>query len=328
MPNGTVVVRVFGADGKPFDTAKKQILYTIIDGNNQQRFRDYRKSSAVAFPLELHNDLSDFFRIIVWADGFLQAGCESLHVVAGAAVLKEVQFMLVPKEAKFDFSRSSWDRLKLDRPNLFTVLSSMDGDTADPRQSYEDLMKKSPDAVATLLNVTTAMDQIKLGDDSGRSALQRFIAMNWNCTNKWVNEQKPDRFFAYADLTLLDGINRANQVEANTFAWENPVLHWCKDTSFKETKFQEANVQFSFATTSPPPCSNIPANCHIVDCDMDYYKDIESHLLLEVLPNKFFGGRTNPRRTFVLRWMEAKRMQIEHPELQVPDYDPPYLMVP
>lgn len=60
---------------------------------------------------------------------------------------------------------------------------------------------------------------------------------------------------------------------------------------------------------------------------MDYYKNIESHMLLEVLPNTFFGGRTNSRHPFGLRWMEARRMQLENPDLGISDYDPPCVMV-
>lgn len=50
--------------------------------------------------------------------------------------------------------------------------------------------------------------------------------MNWTYINQWVTEQKPDRFFAYADLTLLQGIDFTNNVTPNHFAWEKPLLHW------------------------------------------------------------------------------------------------------
>ena len=58
-------------------------------------------------------------------------------------------------------------------------------------------------------------------------------------------------------------------------------------------------------------------DCVVVEPDIDYYKDLAAHALLEVLPNKISGGKTDPRSVYVLRWMAGRHAG-------VPEFDPPY----
>ncbi len=57
-------------------------------------------------------------------------------------------------------------------------------------------------------------------------------------------------------------------------------------------------------------------NCLKVEIDMDYFRDPLAHLLLEVLPNQF-GGATDPRQIYVLRWVAGRHAG-------VPEFNPPY----
>jgi hypothetical protein len=54
----------------------------------------------------------------------------------------------------------------------------------------------------------------------------------------------------------------------------------------------------------------------VVEPDIDYYKDLVAHGLLEVLPNALSGGKTDPRVAYQLRWMATKAEG-------VPAFDPP-----
>src|SRR5262249_34436319 len=90
--------------------------------------------------------------------------------------------------------------------------------------------------------------------------------------------------------------------------------------SYKQTQFDTTNVQLTFhennIKTLPGP--NGPVDCIVVEPDIDYYKDLVSHFLLEVLPNKFTGGLTDPRVVYMLRWMVGKQSGA--------DFDPLYTL--
>ena len=51
--------------------------------------------------------------------------------------------------------------------------------------------------------------------------------------------------------------------------------------------------------------------------DIDYYKDLLAHALLEVIPNGFTGGLTDPMAVYVLRWVAGQHAGI-------PQFDPLY----
>ena len=45
--------------------------------------------------------------------------------------------------------------------------------------------------------------------------------------------------------------------------------------------------------------------CVKIEPDMDLYKDILAHGLMEVIPNLSTGGLTNPIDVLALRWIDA-----------------------
>jgi len=57
--------------------------------------------------------------------------------------------------------------------------------------------------------------------------------------------------------------------------------------------------------------------CVIVEPDIDYYKDLIAHGLLEVLPHLATGGKTDPRQAYSLRWMATRLEGVQ------PDFEPP-----
>ena len=80
----------------------------------------------------------------------------------------------------------------------------------------------------------------------------------------------------------------------------------------------EANVQLSFHENQTATIDNV--ECVKVETDIDYFKDAAAHTILEVLPNFFTGGDTDPRKVYVLRWIAGLRAGI-------PEFNPPYTIV-
>jgi hypothetical protein len=57
-------------------------------------------------------------------------------------------------------------------------------------------------------------------------------------------------------------------------------------------------------------------NCVMLEPDIDYFRDLGAHALLEVIPNAL-GGITDPKIVYVLRWIAGRRAG-------VPEFDPLY----
>ena len=58
--------------------------------------------------------------------------------------------------------------------------------------------------------------------------------------------------------------------------------------------------------------------CILVEPDIDYFKDLTAHALLEVAVNTF-GSVTDPQQVYVLRWIAGQRAG-------VPEFDPLYTL--
>ena len=122
-----------------------------------------------------------------------------------------------------------------------------------------------------------------------------------------------DRFFSYVDKTLISDVVKAGKM--GSFAEEKGpgILHPGATLSYKQIQFDVTNVQLTFhegnAKTLPGP--NGPVDCVVIEPDIDYYKDLLTHFFMEVLPNKFTGGLSDPRAVYVLRWMAGKQVGSE-----------------
>lgn len=127
-----------------------------------------------------------------------------------------------------------------------------------------------------------------------------------------------DRFYAWADSALVDQVRRA--ARQGEFAPEaNPgSFHAGATSSYKQIQFGEANVQLTFHENDTRTLDGVA--CVAVEPDIDYYKDVGAHALLEVLPNFITGGLTDPKVVYALRWIAGRHAG-------VPDFDPPYTIV-
>jgi hypothetical protein len=125
----------------------------------------------------------------------------------------------------------------------------------------------------------------------------------------------PDRFWAWVDARLADRIKEL--ADLHSVAEEQGAAHFHPGIpgrvdpatrSWKQTRFDVSNVQLTFHETNKKTIQtrNGPIDCVIVEPDIDYYKDLLAHGLLEALPNLLTRGKTDPRQDYALRWMATK----------------------
>ena len=59
--------------------------------------------------------------------------------------------------------------------------------------------------------------------------------------------------------------------------------------------------------------------CLKVEPEIDYFKDLGAHTLLEVILNSITHGLTDPKKVYVLRWIAGRHAG-------VPEFAPPYMI--
>jgi hypothetical protein len=286
--------------------ATTEVLYTIRDGNQKTVFRDYRGSQIVLPALPFYNNFGDNYTVVAWAQGYDQAGFTPVTVALNTP--KRVDLMLLRKDATFHFAGATWETVQAQRPSLATLLACGTASAAAARDRYRDTVESQPAALACLLNIATATDQIHLRAGSPMQYLRQVI---WD-------EMKQDRFFAYATPEMLEQVREAAQ--QGVFAPEpgSFLFHPGATASYKQTQFGEANVQITFHEDDRKTVEG--AECLKVELDIDYYKDLGAHALLEVVYNSASGSLTDPRQVYVLRWIAGRRAG-------VPEFDPLYTVV-
>jgi hypothetical protein len=303
----TITVNVFDGSRKPVP-AGVDVLYTVIDGNQKQVFRNFVKSASCRVKdLPFFNNFGDQYTVVAWAEGYQQAGFTPVKVAPNTN--PAVDLMLLGREATFSFAAASWQAIQQKRPVLARVLAAGAESGEAARERYLDLMEDRGPVLAALLNITTAMEQIHLPTGTPLDYFQQLI---------WDDTMAQDRFFGFADVQLVEQTRRA--AEQGLFAPEaaSSLFHPGATSSFKQVQFGEANVQLTFHEDVHETIGGI--DCVKVEPDIDYYKDLGAHAILEVIPNQLSGGLTDPRQVYVLRWIAGRRAG-------VPEFDPLYTIV-
>jgi len=310
----SILVNVFDGTRQPL-TTEKELLIRVIDGNHHEVSADFHDGPSVKFDgLTVFGNLGDDYTVIVSADGYQQAGYTPIHVSQN--VVETVDLMLIPREASFNFALGRWAAIEQSFPKLVALLSS---DLAAPQAAQEryEAMVETPDrqpVLACLLNLTTAMSAIELPSGKALDYFRRLI---------WDDSMKQDRFFAWADKKLLDQTIQAAQHGEFKRELGFEFFHKNATDSYKQVQFGEANVQLTFHADDAPP-ADLP-DTMLLEPDIDYYKDIGAHAMLEVIPNameKVAGqtGLTDPKVVYVLRWIAGRHAG-------VPEFNPPYTIV-
>ncbi len=300
----TAIIEIRIYDGtRQLMTADQTVLIRVFNGKNQQVAVFDDAGNSVNFEVPYYDNLGDYYRVTASSSGYSDAGFVPVHISRDTPQV--VDLMLLPKRYSFNFSEARWDLLEQANAALFALLTN--GVTVEQAQSrYEQLMAQRPLALAALLNITTAMNAIRF---SAKSPLGYCAQMIWD------NSLAQDRFFAYADPELIQQVRIAAQ--QGLFVEEkNPgSMHPGATLSYKQVQFGEANVQLTFHQHDTKKIGEI--QCVKLEPDIDYYQDPLAHAILEVIPNHFTQGLTNPVPVYALRWMAGRRFGLG-------DFDPLY----
>lgn len=304
------------------DADTGSILLNLVDGTRQPLPANVKWSAKIhdgrapsewrlinidgAGPAELikglpyFDNLFDNYTVIVNSQGYEDAAWMPVRI--SSAKPAAVDLMLIPRNAHLNFSGASWPALNSIRPRFAQILSAGVDNGPD---HYSNLMEQNQGLVlACFLNLLTAMSQIMLPSEK--------TPLGYYWQPIWDDPQFPvaqDRFFAYVDKALVNDVVKAGKM--GSFAQERDpgIFHPGATLSYKQTQFDVTNVQLTFHQGNAKSIQGPdgPLDCVVVEPDIDYYKDLLSHFFVEVLPNKFTGGLTDPRAVYLLRWMAGKQ---------------------
>lgn len=306
MSESKLELRIYDGTRQLF-AAPAKFLITITDGNQVQRYRDFRTENQIVFDLPFFDNFGDDYGIVVWADGYQQAGF--MPVALSDTYTKTLDVMLIPNKPTYSFVNGPWNDVKVLYPFLTT---GVDDPTGAAR--YQNLVNQQPRVGACLLNLCEAMSQIHLARGT---PLDYIKGMIWNGEYGENNEYEPkqDRFFAWCDPALIDQVKDA--AAAGLFAEElNPgFFHKGATKSWKQIQFGEANVQLTFHEGDTQQVGGV--DCIMVEPDIDYYKDLAAHAIFEVIYNAVNQSLTDPAQVYVLRWIAGQ-------QAGVPEFAPMY----
>jgi hypothetical protein len=308
MPQAaSLMVNVFDGSRQPI-TPGGQLLIRIFDGNQNEVVTQYVKEPSTLFRgLQVFDNFGDNYTAVVSADGYKQAGFIPIHVARNT--VQSIDLMLLRNDANFNFRDSQWAALQQSHPALIQLLAHGAATDAAAQDRYADLMENRPGSLASFLNLTTAMAGIQLPVGTPLDYLKELI---------WDETFAQDRFFAYADRKLVDQVKQAAQQGEFAPEIDPQIFHPSATCSYKQIQFGEANVQLTFHEGDARQIDGV--DCVKVEPDIDYYKDLGAHFLLEVVVNAVTSTLTDPKMVYVLRWIAGRHAG-------VPEFNPPYVIV-
>jgi len=282
--------------------ADREILLTITDGNKQVVFRDFVKGPTFMRRVKFFDNFGDQYTVLASADNALDVGFFPVNV--SPKIVRPVFLMLLPEKSEFSFS--SWSDLRRHSPRLVELFSQGAGDAAKAQERYEDLMEDSGPSLACVFNILTATRDIHLPQSTILDYFRQFV---------WGDKDFPmkqDRFYVWAEPDLLNQVKLAHAQGAFSEEPNPGILHKGATCSYKQIQFGEANVQITFHENNTSPAGT---NWVLVEPDIDYFRDMAAHTLLEVVPG--FFSLTDPKTVYVLRWIAGR-------QANVPEFNPPY----
>ena len=305
------MVNAFDGTRQPYSDAP-QLLITVRDGNQKVQNRDFHDGASVFFTgLPLFNNFGDDYTFLASAKGYKDTGYSPVHLATNVDQI--VDLMLIPSSNALNFANATWTALAGSRPELKTLLADGAASDDDASNRYGNILEDNGgNILACLLNITTAMQQIHLPQQTPFDYLKRII---WDRDGEFALAQ--DRFFAWADPQLIAQIEQARLQDPDEFVNAPFGLHPGATRSYKQIQFGEANVQLTFHENNKMEVDGM--NCIMVEPDIDYYKNTLNDLLLEVAVNAF-GSLTDPKAVYVLRWIAGRRAGI-------PEFNPLYTIV-
>jgi hypothetical protein len=301
MPDGSSLrLRIFDGSRQPF-LPPAQFLVRIVDGNQTQRIWQYYSANDITFNgLPFFDNLFDNYTVVVSADGYQQAGFVPVKLSNQYVTTQDI--MLIPKDPGFNFANARWPVASSRYPFIAAGV-----DNATGEQRYDDVLEAGK-PLACLLNLCEAMSQIALPQGTPLDYLKQL---------RWDAPFAPaqDRFFAWCEVALIDQVKVA--AARGFFAVQDApgTFHPGATSGWKQIQFGEANVQLTFHENDKTVINGV--NCVMVESDMDYYRDLGAHIILEVIPNELTHSLTDPAQVYVLRWIAGRTAG-------VPEFAPRY----
>jgi hypothetical protein len=307
----SIALNLFDGTRQPIGPDVKNLLLRIIDGNQKQLFSGFHQGSSIQFQVPFYDNFGDNYTVIASADNCKDAGFTPVKV--SKALPQTLDLMLLRKDASFRFENAGWADVQQTYPEIHAILARGAASDGDARQRYEDLMENNAPALACLWNLMTAMRGIDLPAGTPLTYLKQLI---WtDIPNRNIAAPAQDRFYAYADKNLVTQVKLAAQQGEFAAELDPHLFHKGATSSYKQTQFGEANVQLTFHEEDTLSIDGV--GCIVVEPDIDYYKDLAAHALLEVIANALTGDLTDPKNVYVLRWIGGRRAG-------VPEFNPPY----
>ncbi len=217
--------------------------------------------------------------------------------------------MLIPVPTKITFR--PWDELKATYPETAKFLGLGLPDEAAAQQRYNGLQSSSPASLACFMNLITAMNGIGIG--GGKTPLDYLKEIEWD--DKFAQ----DRFFGYIDPAMIPAVEAAARDGGFAEEKDPGALHPGATLSYKQTDYEYSNVQLTFHQNAADLKVIGDVECVLFEPDMDLYKNILDHGVLEVLPNLLTHGLTDPVDILSLRWLDTT-------DSNEPPFDPGYTL--
>jgi hypothetical protein len=307
----TILLNLFDGTRQPIGPGVKNLLIRIIDGNQKQLFSDFRNGSSFQFQVPCYDNFGDRYTVIASADHHKQAGYHPVNV--SRTLPQALDLMLLPNNGTFRFANARWANVRQSFPEIHAILVRGAASEADAQARYEHLMENNAPALACLWNLITAMRDIDLPSGTPLTYLKQLI---WeDIPDRNICGPKQDRFYAYAEKALVSQVQLAAQQGEFTPELDPAAFHKGATSSYKQIQFGEANVQLTFHEGDTQVIDG--TECMVVEPDIDYFKDLLAHALLEVVVNGIAGTLTDPKDVYVLRWIAGRRAG-------VPEFNPPY----
>lgn len=305
----TLNVTLFSGARTTLPADAKAVL-TVRDGNQRSvalEHNGYVDGPTTCIPgLQYTGGFGDNYAIVASARHYRQAGFYPVKINPAAPAV--VDIMLLRKNAAYNFNGASWNELNQNFPAYADLLRAGAADDASAADRYGQLMEQKPEVLACYFNLVTAMAEIQLPVGTPLDYVKELI---WDAT------MAKDRFFAWADPKLIDQVIQATADGEFSPEVGTAVFHSGATRSWKQIQFGEANVQLTFHENSTKEGNG--SMWVMVEPDIDYYKDLGAHALLEVAVNTLTHSLTDPRQVYVLRWMAGRHAH-------VPNFEPPYTL--
>lgn len=292
-------------------------------GQQTLNFNNLRGGSQI-LPVPFFDNFGDAYTVIANPDGFEDSAWYPVYVSDKTPVTLDLLFL--PKKGVPHFANATWDKLNAARPGVAAIVQRGCENAGAASDKYGAVQESRPLGLACFLNIMTALADMRL--PSGKSPLDYYWNAAWPAGDPksadWIKALdqvvQQDRFYCYVDQAILPDVRAAVghgfSQEPNPQAWG----HAGATESYKQTQFDVSNVQLTFHGRDIAAFNdrnNNPVTCVKIEPDMDYYKDVAAHALLEVIPHWITKGLTDPKTAYALRWMAAKREGF-------PEFDPLY----